>query len=475
MSPETAPQAVEDLGHSGRLEKLFNLTHDLLAVVDFRGHFETVSPSWTETLGWSEAELKATPIWELIHPEDLPAAQAEAQRFMESGGNLARFRNRYRCKDGGYRHISWTNYTDLEAQRVYCVARDVTTIAGQADELLELLQMTPDLIAIGPGSGRFDVVSPSWETVLGWSTEEMTSMSVLDLIHPDDLDASLAEAGRVKQTGTAAMAFENRYRCKDGSYRNLSWTAFSDTSRDRFYCIARDVTVLRRQQAQLDDQARAWETFANTLAHDVRSPIRSVGGLAEILKRGKGRLNDAETQRCLAMITERVTEIDAMTSKLLAFARTGTEALETRIIDMQRLVMHHVDLVLEAMDGAEPVFQVGQLPACRGDPAFIGVIVANLLQNACKFADPERPRVAISGEIASGYVRFSFADNGAGFAPDLRDRMWEPLVRGEAHRDIAGTGLGLATVKRIVENHDGSVHCESSDGAGSVFSFSLPL
>ncbi len=457
----------------GPLENLFRLTHDLIAVVNFEGHFETVSPSWTDTLGWSEEELKEKPIWQLIHPDDLPAAQATAKKFMESGGNLARFRNRYRCKDGSYRHISWTNYTDLEAQRVYCVARDITSMAGQADELLELLFMTPDLIAIGPGNGTFDIVSPSWEAVLGWSVEEMTSMVVLDLIHPDDLEASVAEASRVKTTGDPALRFENRYRCKDGSYRNLSWTAYADTDRDRFYCIARDVTELRQQADRLEAQTKAWQAFANTLVHDIRSPVRSMGGLADVLLRQPERLDSPDAKRYLQMIVARARTVDDMTSKLLAYASSSHSPLDLGPVDMHAIVMEAIELALDEFDGDEPWFDVAPLPPVQGDANLLGIAVMNLVQNACKYAVGNKPRIEITATTGIGRVTYSFKDNGVGFSPDAASGIWEPLVR-DHDNSVAGTGLGLATVKRIVEQHGGSVHCESQPGQGARFDISLP-
>lgn len=472
MPAETARRTSRVEAGPDDLEKLFLVTRDLLGVVDFDGYFVTASPSWKATLGWDDEELKAMPIWELIHPDDMEQSVAAAQTYVEQGGHLIQFRNRYRHKDGSYRCLSWTNYADIEARRVYCVARDVTDLDGQADELLTLFSMTKDLIAVGPGNGTFEILSPSWEETLGWTLDELYEMSFLDIIHPDDVDASLEESGRVKQGGNPTRSFENRYRGKDGSYRTLSWTAYADESLDRFYCIARDVTDFRDQANRLDQQTHAWEAFANTLAHDVRAPIRSISGLAEILRRTSGEISGVEAQRCLHMIIDRAKDLDKMTTKLLAFASSGRAALEHEEVDMHSMVLETIDLAREAFAGAAPSFHVARLPPCRGDPTLLSTAVVNLIQNACTYARSKDAVVEIAASQADGRVTYSFHDNGIGFDEAVAKQIWEPLVRGARNRP--GTGLGLATVKRVVETHGGRVACASEPGKGSVFSITLP-
>ncbi len=473
MPANLAPKSTEPGVRAGGLEAAIGRTDDLIAVVTFDGCFEAFSPSWIRTLGWSEQELQDKAIWQLIHPDDMEASQAAAAHHMAKGGHLSGFTNRYLCKDGSYVPLTWTNYTDLEAQKVYAVARHVTG-AGPETELMWLFSITEDLIAVGSLGGSFDILSPSWVGTLGWSLDELKGMAFTDLIHPDDLAASVAHAEALQSGASFTQNFVNRYRCKDGQYKHLSWTAYAEMGAGRLYCIARDVTDIRAQANRLDEQAQAWETFAHTLAHDVRSPIRSVSGLAQMLQRTDARLADDDTQRLLQMIIDRVHEVDVMTGKLLDFARIGTAALERTDIDMQLMVMAQMDLARESVEGPAPTLAMGTLPPCRGDATLLARAVANLLQNACKFAAGPAAVVRVTAECGEGTVTYHFHDNGIGFAANMEKRIWDPRVRDDSAATFAGTGLGLATVKRIVETHGGTVACSSAGSDGTTFSFSLP-
>ncbi|WP_437730670.1 PAS domain S-box protein [Sorangium sp. So ce1335] len=266
-----------------RQEKLFQFSAGLLATADARGHFHDLNPAWERTLGWSLDELRSKPFIEFVHPDDREATLTEAAGLFQ-GRTVARFDNRYRCKDGSYRWLGWAAGVDMdgapEQRLIYATAIDVTSDRERAEELArvtelatvyeKLFRVSVGLLVTLDANGYFRHANPAWEQTLGWSPEEMTARPFIEFVHPDDREATVAEATALFQ-GRTTIRFDNRYACKDGSYKWLAWTAHMDASEDPsrrlVYGTAHDVTSykevlgqLERTLARLRDSMQAMST-----------------------------------------------------------------------------------------------------------------------------------------------------------------------------------------------------------------------
>ncbi|KYF51088.1 anti-anti-sigma factor, partial [Sorangium cellulosum] len=264
-------------------EKLFEVASGLLATADARGHFHDLNPAWERTLGWSLDELRAKPYIEFVHPGDREATLAETNALF-NGRATSRFDNRYLCKDGSYRWLGWAARVDMdepvEARLIYATALDVTSDREQAarfEQVAQLAKVYERLFQVSVGllvtldaEGYFRHANPAWERTLGWSPEDMTSRPFIEFVHPDDREATLAEATALFQ-GRTTIRFDNRYACKDGSYKWLAWTAHLDASEEPekrlVYGTAHDVTSYRellgefeRTLARLRDSMQAMST-----------------------------------------------------------------------------------------------------------------------------------------------------------------------------------------------------------------------
>lgn len=264
-------------------EKMFQVSAGLLATADARGHFRDLNPAWERALGWSLDELRARPFIELVHPGDREATLAETAALFE-GRTTSRFDNRYMCKDGSYRWLGWTarvNMDDPPSERlIYVTALDLTSDRERMEQLAQaaqlakvyerLFRVSVGLLVTLDANGYFRHANPAWERTVGWSPEEMTAKPFIEFVHPDDREATIAEATALFQ-GRMTIRFDNRYVCKDGSYKWLAWTAHLDAAEDPasrlVYGTAHDVTSYRellgefeRTLARLRDTMQAMST-----------------------------------------------------------------------------------------------------------------------------------------------------------------------------------------------------------------------
>lgn len=239
-------------------EKIFQASAGLLATVDANGRFRDLNPTWERLLGWSLAELKSKPFIEFVHPGDREVTLAEVANLLQ-GHTVDRFANRYLCKDGSYKWLGWAARVDEgdepSEQLIYATAIDVTSERERLSQLEPTLQeakvyeklfrVSVGLLVTLDSNGYFRHANPAWERLLGWSAEEMTAKPFIEFVHPDDREMTSAEAAALFE-GKMTIRFDNRYQCKDGSYKWIAWTAYRDPSEDEstrlVYGTAHDVT-----------------------------------------------------------------------------------------------------------------------------------------------------------------------------------------------------------------------------------------
>jgi signal transduction histidine kinase len=233
---------------------------------------------------------------------------------------------------------------------------------------------------------------------------------------------------------------------------------------------------VRDRTAELAAANKELEAFASSVSHDLRTPLRAINGLAEILlKNPPGELT-AEARRCITLIHRGSSEMDQLIDSIMAFSRLSHEAPARQEIDLTAL-SHDVfrDLV-----GGKPdqrvEFRVQPLGKVSADPTLLRQVLVNLLANALKFTRKANRAVIEVGLVRSdddGPVYF-VKDNGVGFDMEQADRLFVMFQRLSHQGEFEGTGVGLAMVRRIIERHGGEVWAEAEPGAGATFFFTLP-
>jgi signal transduction histidine kinase len=249
-----------------------------------------------------------------------------------------------------------------------------------------------------------------------------------------------------------------------------------------------DVTELRRTRQQLDhalaelrhrnkELERSNEDltqFAYVASHDLSEPLRVIAGHVQLLaSRYSGRLDD-DADRYIEFAVEGCTRMRTLIEDLLRYSRAGRE-IRHEAVDLRRLFDRAVqDAAVTFGDREAEIRLADDLATVTGDPSQLGQVVANLLNNAVKFTPQDRrPVVEVATERVHGGWRCTVADNGEGIAAQYRDRVFRVFQRLHS-RSFAGTGIGLAICRRIIEQHGGRIEICDSPLGGTTVAFTLP-
>lgn len=361
----------------------------------------------------------------------------------------------------------------------------ISSIGSGADtrtDYRSFFELSLEMLCVVGFDGCFKMANQSFVRAIGYDDEqELMAHPYIDLVHPDDGAATLAEA--VKLAGGAdAVFFENRCRRKDGSYCWLSWNTKPDLEHELLYCVVRDETERREQRAvvskllaELERSNTDLAQFAYVASHDLSEPLRMVSSFVQLLAdRYSGQL-DADADEFIAFAVDGATRMKVLIDDLLAYSRSGGSAAARRPVDCGVLVRAALadlaGVVVES--GAEVVIE--ELPVVEADPAQLAQVLQNLISNALKFVPKDVPgQVRISAERMGAAWCFSVQDNGIGVSEEHRERIFLMFKRLHARSEYPGTGIGLALCHKIVSRFGGSIWVEGRLGHGSVFRFTVP-
>lgn len=227
--------------------------------------------------------------------------------------------------------------------------------------------------------------------------------------------------------------------------------------------------------AELEMANRELEGFSYTVSHDLRSPLRTIAGFSQMILDESGQRLDDSARDHLSKIRAASRRMDELIDDMLLLARVGRTALRYETVDVAKMAAS-IGAQLAAEEPQRKVeFVVGNIPPVPADHGLLQVALDNLLRNAWKFTgEREAARVAVSGELRDGRVVIRVEDNGVGFDPRFRHKLFLPFQRLHDFEVFPGTGVGLATVARIVRRHGGEVDADGREDGGATITIALP-
>lgn len=366
-----------------------------------------------------------------------------------------------------------------------------------------LVENANDIIYILSADGTFTYVSSNWTEMLGHDVSDVINHSFIPFVHPEDVPNCLAFIQRLINTGQKQSGVEYRVRHKNGTWR---WhTSNASPQRDRqgqiSSClgIAHDITdrkqaeeLLQQSNAELERATRLKDEFLANMSHELRTPLNAILGMSEGLQDNVFGVLQAPQRRAIALVEKSGKHLLELINDILDLSKieAGKLDLHLETVSIQSLCAASLTFVQQAaMDKRLSLSTIipdhlGAL-LIRVDNRRMRQVLINLLSNAVKFTPEggqvtlevrmEKP-ISLVSESLSSAIQFAVSDTGIGIAPEHLDRLFRAFVQIDSSlsRQYAGTGLGLALVKQIVDLHEGWVDVESELGRGSCFKVYLP-
>lgn len=296
------------------------------------------------------------------------------------------------------------------------------------------------------------------------------------------------------QIGRRVMLLDARRLYREGNHTTQLLLAVEDvTDRKQAEAQIRQLNHDLEARAQHLEQAnKELEAFSYTVSHDLRAPLRAIDGFSRILIEDFAPSLDASAQRYLGIVQQNALQMGALIDDLLAFSRLNRQSMRKQPVDLAKLAHEVIDALKSEVEGEgadhQVEFVVGDLPVCEADPALLRQVFSNLFSNAVKYSRKRDHAVITVGCVndtndvndantANGsngkqpviYVK----DNGVGFDMRYASNLFGVFQRLHRAEDYEGTGVGLATVQRIVQRHGGRIWAEAEPDKGATFYFTL--
>ncbi len=364
----------------------------------------------------------------------------------------------------------------------------------ESEELYRVLtENSNDLIALHDNEGRHVYLSPSFVRFLGRTPEDSSGFDY-DRVHPEDIEA-------VQQIGEDVLAGKTKvvtYRYLDAkeSWRWIKGRAGRVHYRGKphIMSVSHDITEQKRAEAeihQLNQQLeqrvlertaqfeavnKELEAFAYSVSHDLRAPLRHIDGFVELLREKTQTTLDDQARRYMEMISESARKMGILIDNLLSFSRMGRNELLKSQVDLDKLVQDVIREFEPETEGRDVRWKLSPLPVIAGDQAMLRIVLANLVANSLKFTRPRQPAEIEIGCLPDqeNEVVVFIRDNGVGFDMAYADKLFGVFQRLHHADEFEGTGIGLASVRRIIDRHGGRTWAEGKIDQGATFYFSLP-
>ena len=358
---------------------------------------------------------------------------------------------------------------------------DATDSQRAEDMFRGLLEAAPDAMVCVTADGRIALVNAQVERLFGYQREELIGQPVELLIpdaaragHPALRDGYVAHPHHRPMGAGRGLAARRR----DGTTfpADISLSALKTDKGLLITAAVRDVTDDRQQIKDLERANQNLKAFVYSVSHDLRAPLRALSGFSELLLEQYGDTLGEEGRGYAENIVEATVQMGALIDGLLHLSRLSQAEVHLRTVDLGAEAARIAGELQRDDPGRHVSFVIQRPVLARADPALIRTVLQNLIENAWKFSSQRDDAWIEFGATTArdGRLRCHVRDNGAGFDPAYADGLFQPFQRLHTTHEFPGTGVGLASVRQIVEHHGGQVEAEGTDGNGATFYFTLP-
>ncbi len=470
-----------------------------------------VNNCFCDMLGYTGAELAEMAVKEITHPEDIPAS-VEAMRQLHKGEiDNFNLEKRYIRKDGSTFWAETTCYMiqphggeaiysvaliqDISEKKQLEAERQRTAGALQLSEARANAAFEQAAVGIAESNmtdGKITRTNNYFCQMTGYTTQELESLTATDLTHPEDLSDSQHKVKELYTGKIDSFTIEKRYLRKDGSsfWATTAVTLIQNPAEDSPRCLAviQDIsdrkqadTQLRQTLTQLEASNNELESFAYSISHDLRAPLRAINGFSQALLEDYGHLFNEAGQDYFARILANTNRMSQLIDDLLQLSRLSRSELRYTTVNLSSIAQEVLrDLQVSEPDERQVEIIVQSGATVVADTALMQVVMMNLLQNAWKFTS-HHPTARIefgvlpSDSSTSSAPIYFVKDDGAGFDMAYSHKLFGVFQRLHSVSEFPGTGIGLASVRRAIHRHGGQVWIEAAVEQGTTVFFTIPM
>lgn len=464
----------------------------------------------TGALSWSEETYRifgfsseVTPTFDLflitVAPDDRDRIQATIFEAIEKKTPFT-FEHQLIRADGSRAFVRGDGEVIVdehgEVDEVFGTVLDVTHVRSADEAVREsemrfrfLAEHALHIVATVQRDGTIGYMSPSVRQVMGYEPHHLIGTNCLELVHRDDVKAASRDFQRLLGNPGEPHRLSYRYRHGDGAWRVLEVLGKLPSGDSQSAIInAHDITErvraeaeiralnkeLKRSSAQLSATNEELEAFAYSVSHDLRAPLRGIDGFSQALAEDYSTELDETANGYLKRIRAGAARMGELIDDLLDLSRLSRSKMVRETVDLSELAVNIAAELARREPDRNVELSVEPDLETYGDRRLLTLLLENLLENAWKFTrQRESARIEVGRNDAGGATAYFVKDNGAGFDMAYAKRLFGAFQRLHSQEQFEGTGIGLATVQRIVSRHGGRIWATGEVEAGATFSFTI--
>ncbi len=475
-------------------EKAYRLlaenTSDVISLHNLSGEFTYASPAIYDLSGYTPEEVIGKKLINYFHEEDITKMREQLSSIINSDKKI-RFEYRFKKKNAETIWIETVGkliYDPItqEPSEIVAVTRDATEriikdlrLKESEEQYRLIAENATDMITRHDIHGVYNYISNSSYSLLDYSPIDMIGKSAYDFLHPDD--AEIIREGLIEfvKKGLGVYTASYRYRKKDGRYIWIESTnklIFKEGTGEILgvISISRDISERKAFELRLEEKIKELDTFIYRSSHDLKGPLASLQGLLNI---AKSEIIDANALQYFKLIERSVMHLDTILMDLLNITCITQGSLNIVNINLDetiRTIINNFENLPEYQNITWSL-DFKDCPILKLDKSLVNNIFQNLIINAIKYRDKDKPFSTIS-IITTNYgdgLMVQIKDNGEGIPENLQRNVFDMFFRGNTKS--SGTGLGLYIVKNAVEKLGGRIILESKEKIGSTFTIYLPI
>jgi PAS domain S-box-containing protein len=501
-------KALEKVQESENLYRdLFNAVSDAIYISDIEGNILSVNQAACDRLGYTAKEFENMTVLDVNSTRDNTGVPEVYTELLQH--RTYTFRVHHSTKNGRKipTEVNASLFSYKGAPAILGISRDMEAweeaqrLLQQREQLLsQVLDTNPNLVYLFNAEGRLELANQSMADHLGVDLSALINLSIKEMVEqefiPEDLADRMVESNQVVIENKMQLIITEGYMpdhfgnphwfhtllspfVQEGEPTKVLGVSIDITERKKNEDHIRNMNQVLESMVETRTQAltqanEELQSFAYSISHDLRAPLRAVNGFSQILIDEFDNSLDEKGIRYLNLVRENAVLMGNLINGLLEFSRKGRQSLNTQPVKPDELIKQVLmDMKHEYPKHAAKVI-VNELPECNADILLLRQVYQNLISNAYKFTSKtENPIIEIGSKIEGNEIIYFVKDNGVGFDMKHANQLFGVFQRLHRADEFAGTGVGLAIVQRIIRRHGGTIWAESNLNKGATFFFTL--